>query len=92
MKHVLLMLIALIFAAPVWAADAATAPTAATSSTQAEAPAAKAVKKTKKRKPAKKSMKASSATLTCPTGCGPQTCSGVQICAKNKPNPQCTAC
>lgn len=91
MKHVLMMLIALIFAAPVWAAEAATAPTAATSSAQAEVPAAKAVKKTKKRKPAKKSMKANAA-LTCPSGCGLQTCGGVQICAKNKPSPQCTPC
>lgn len=91
MKHILL-LAALIFAAPAWAAETAAVPVAlqasSTQTTTQAAPTAKSDKK-KTRKHAKKHPKD---TLTCPTGCFLTTCAGVAICAKNKPAPLCTAC
>lgn len=87
MKHILL-LSAMIFAAPVWAAETTAAPAAAQASTQAE-PAVQPGHKAKKRKHAKKK---NAAALICPAGCSAMVCGGVTVCVKNKPAPYCTPC
>lgn len=124
MKHILLLSIAMIFAAPAWAAEVAAA-TAEKPAAQAAAPAEAPKKVHKSHKPhAHKQVTAAEnmqvrpvaaaadaqtaqavpkhvpaapilaaptpATLTCSSGCGPQTCGGAQVCAHNKPYPACS--
>jgi len=99
MKYILLIS-ALIFTMPAWAAEtaaasavpqAAAAKSATAKPSAQEAPAAKTDKQAAPKKKTKKKKKVT-ADLTCPTGCATQTCGGVPICAKNKPFPICTAC
>lgn len=80
MKNMLLLLCALIFAAPVWAADTAGAPAnppASASSAQA-APAAQpgkeALKKAKKKKKKAKSAANKGVTVACPQTCRVMAC------------------
>jgi hypothetical protein len=121
MKHILLLSIAMIFAAPAWAAEGASATAEKSAAAGAPAEAKEAHKKSHKHH-AHKQVKASenmqvrpvaasvdaqaaqvaaktvpaprvlaapapkalSSTLTCSTGCGPQLCGGIEVCAKNK--------
>lgn len=73
MKRMLLLLCALIFAVPAWAADKAgepaANPSAATAQSSKETP-----KKTHKKKKKAKSAATKSVTTTCPTACKSMNC------------------
>lgn len=94
MKKLLLLLCALIFAAPVWADDIAGAPAnppASASSAQAAPtvhPGKETPKKAQKKKKKKKAKSASTdkSVLSCPTGCALTHCPapvGPIVCCKN---------
>ena len=77
MKNLLLLLSALIFAVPAWAADEAAAPSATQASADSQ-PTQKTTKKARKHKKKKKAESKSSVTaapaITCPTGCAVMHC------------------
>ncbi len=92
MKNLLLFLLSLIFAAPIWAADTAGAPAnpPASESSAQTAPAAQSgketPKKTKKKKKKAKSAATNKSILSCPTGCILTHCPtpvGPIVCCKN---------
>ncbi len=92
MKKLLLLLCALIFAAPAWAADTAGAPanpSASTSSGQADQPGKETPKKAKKKKKKAKSAATNKSILSCPTGCALMACPSTVVCCNTTTHKPC---
>lgn len=87
---ILLLLSALIFIAPAWAADAMPEPSSSASASQEAQPAQKhAAKKHKKKKTEKKAAAAAPATANT---CYLQTCGGIPGCYQAKCGAVCQTC
>lgn len=93
MKSVLLLLASLMFAVSAWAGDApATSPSAQAAVQAAPAPETSASASSDGKATTVALLDKKQATgftttvsgLNCAPGCGPQTCGGAQVCAKNK--------